>query len=148
MKSLIAGMVFGCAVYIAHAGLDADIPAAQQAVLPGAWTPTAEETGKALRAAQAFLENPGEQPAWTQRQIADILAHAPGYRVQFTGVEEEGRRLIRCNFFPAGRAGESERFPGWKEQVVVVLDGGFWFWQIDYDVETGACRGLSINGDA
>lgn len=145
---IIVHMLLCLAVQSSFAGLDADITAAQQAVLPGMWTPTAEETGKALRAAQDFLENPGEQPAWTQRQIADILAHAPGYRVQFTGVEEEGHRLIRCNFFPAGRAGESERFPGWKEQTVVVLDGGFWFWQIDYDVETGACRGLSINGDA
>ena len=145
---IIVPVLLCLAAPCSFAGLDADIPAGQQVILPGAWTPTAEETGKALRAAQAFLENPGEQPAWTQRQIADILAHAPGYRVQFTGVEEEGRRLIRCNFFPAGRAGEPERFPGWKEQTVVVLDGGFWFWQIDYDVETGACRGLSINGDA
>ncbi|MBP7831009.1 MAG: hypothetical protein KA248_13940 [Kiritimatiellae bacterium] len=147
MKILLS-IVFALTVQGGYAGLLADIPPAQQVALPGVWTPNPEETGKALRAAQAFLENPGEQPAWTQRQIADILAHAPGYRVQFIGVEEEGRLLIRCNFFPASREGAEDRFPQWRKEVIEVLDGGFWFWQIDYDVETGACRGLSINGEA
>ncbi|MBU1693738.1 MAG: hypothetical protein KJ726_09005 [Verrucomicrobia bacterium] len=148
MKTSAIIILFGVLASLSRAGVIAEIPPVQQVILPGVWTPSPEETGRALQAAQAFLQNPEGRNAWTQKQVGDILAHGSVYRVQFIGLDEEGRRIIRCNFFPAGREGEPERFPDWKEQVVEVLDGGFWFWQIDYDVESGACRNLSVNGEA
>jgi hypothetical protein len=29
-----------------------------------------------------------------------------------------------------------------------VLDGGFWFWQIEYDLESDTCEKFQSNGDA
>ena len=119
-----------------------------QAILTGAWTPTAELTAKALLAIQTFLENPKDQSDWSKKQIGKILENGSRYRVQFIGVEENGRRILRCNFFPESSPDGREMFPQWKERMIFVLDGGFWFWRVDYDIETGECSNFESNGNA
>ena len=129
----------------AVAGLDTDIPQTNRVILPsGRWKPSAEETQKVLAAVQTFLERPSSTNDWTKREIKKILDHAKEYRVQFVGVVRDGKRLIWCNFFPAADAFGAD----WKRQEVRVMDGGFWFWQIEYDPSAEKCLNFSSNGYA
>ena len=101
---------------------------------------------KALTAIQTFLENPKGQSAWKQSEIKKILVNSSKYRVQFKGVLEKNRKYIKCNFFRA--SGDKDDFPNWKKEEIIVDDGGFWFWQIDYDIHRGKCLNFSSNGYA
>ena len=127
------------------AGLDTDIPQTNQVVLSsGRWKPSAEETQKALAAIQTFLEKPSSTNDSTKREIQKIQEHAKEYRVQFVGVVRDGKRMIWCNFFPAAETFGAD----WKREKVRVMDGGFWFWQIEYDPSAGKCLNFSSNGYA
>lgn len=133
----------------AMAGLEADIPQTNRVILAGAkWQPTKEQTHKALAAIQAFLGHPNSTNSWVIGEIKKISGNTRNYRVQFIGATEDGRKMIRCNFFPAPAAAAQGAFESWKREEVNVLDGGFWFWRIYYDPDTGKCLNFSSNGDA
>ncbi len=126
------------------AGLETDIAQTNRAILSaGRWTPSAQDVRKALVAIQAFLERPTSTNEWTKGEIKKILAHSKEYRVQFIGVVRDGKRLIWCNFFPL-----RDGFEYWKREEVRVMDGGFWFWQIEYEPSTGKCLDFISNGYA
>jgi hypothetical protein len=133
----------------AVAGLDADIPKANRAILTsGRWTPSAEETQKALVAIQVYLEKPGFEDEYMKGEIKEILKHAKEYRVQFVGVERDGKKYIWCNFFPVPPKGKEDHHPDWKRRKVFVLDGGCDYWRIECDPRTGKCDNFSSNGYA
>lgn len=146
MKTMVLGFLICITGSVVLAGIDTNIPPENQVILRGVWTPTPEQTTKTLRVIQTFLENPKGLSAWQQAEIKKILVNSSRYRVQFKGVLEKNRKIIRCNFFPAN--GGKDDFPYWKKQEVIVDDGGFWFWQIDYDVQQGECLNFSSNGYA
>jgi len=111
-----------------------------------AWVPTKEETSKALSAIAIFLQNPEEHKNYSkvaQNKISLIHKLFLNYRVQFVGIDVDGKRIIHCNFFP-----NSESFSYWKESYVFVFDGGYSFWRIDYDINNGRCFNFEYNGDA
>ncbi len=145
-KTMVLSFLIGIMGSVVFAGIDTNIPPENQVVLKGDWTPTPEQTTKALTAIQTFLENSKGLSVWQQAEIKKILANSSRYCVQFKGVLEKNRKIIRCNFFRA--SGNKDDFPYWKKQVVIVDDGGFWFWQIDYDVQQGECLSFSSNGYA
>jgi hypothetical protein len=129
----------------AVAGLDTAIPQTNRVILSsGRWKPSGEQTQRALAAIQAFLEKQTATNDWKVREIKKILEHEKEYRVQFVGIERDGKKLIWCNFFPAtGVFGAN-----WKREKVMVMDGGFSFWQIEYDPNSGQCLNFSSNGYA
>ncbi|PWU18394.1 MAG: hypothetical protein C5B50_09405 [Verrucomicrobia bacterium] len=129
----------------AHAGIETDMPSTNRVILKsGDWKPSETETQKALAAVGTFLVEPNLKH---QNEIAKILGNLKNYRVQFVGVTRGGRKFIWCNFFPARGNGEDD-FPYWKRQKVEVMDGGFWFWHIDFDPNTGKCMNFASNGYA
>ena len=133
----------------ALAGVDTDIPGTNRVTLAsGEWKPSEHDTEKALAAVQSFLEKPTSTNAWTLAEIKKILAHTKDYRVQFTGVRLDGKKMIRCNFFPARTEGKEDDFDYWKRQEVAVCDGGFAFWQVYYDPSTAKCTKFMSNGYA
>jgi len=133
---------------VAFAGLEADIPEANRVILKsGSWIPTAEQTQKALASIETFLGHPGVLREYDLREIKKILGNSRNYRVQFIGVTRKGRKVIECNFFPAAGK-EKDWFPYWQKHQVEVDDGGFYFWQMEYDPETGKCSKFSSNGYA
>jgi hypothetical protein len=138
--------LFQCRVI---AGIDTDIPQTNQIILPSGflslehWKPSTEQTKNALIAIQKFLEIQTVRNDWKAGEIKKILAHTKQYRVQFIGVKRNGKKLILCNFFPA--IGE---FEYWKREKVEVMDGGYSFWQIEYDSDSGDCLNFSSNGYA
>jgi hypothetical protein len=129
--------------FIIKGGSDADV------IADGSWTPTKAETQKALEAITAFLNDPDRYEetikGWTtdleyaKGEIGKIRENFSKYGVQFTGVTLKGKRLIHCNFGPADRI---------DKNYLMVEDGGFWFWQIDYDISTGILMKLYIIGYA
>jgi hypothetical protein len=66
------------------------------------------------------------------------------YRGQFVGFVVDGKKRIFCNYFNNDAIAIFHIDPSAK--FVVVSDGGFNFWQVEYDVETEKCRNLAING--
>jgi hypothetical protein len=145
----------------------ADIPETNRVILgDGDWKPSTEETQKGLTAIQSFLEGSGftndlsksqmkiilqhdkAYLDWMENRIRKVREHAREYRVQFLGKVSDGKRLIWCNFFPAPRDGKKDEFEDWRQHSVMVNDGGFWYWNINYDPATGHCWRLWINAEA
>ena len=70
----------------ALAGIETDIPTTNRVVLKSyIWTPTPEETQKALISIQRFLDKPTTTNDWEKAEIKQILANSKKYRVQFVG---------------------------------------------------------------
>ncbi len=106
------------------------------------WTPTEEQVQKALIKVYEFIDNPSGVSDWQKKEIVEIKKNLLSYKVQCVGIAIEGERRIWCNFF------SGKGFDYWKEKVVIVKDGGFWFWQIEYVEKTGKCINFISNGYA
>jgi len=77
-------------------------------------------------------------------EIGLIYKNRDHYSGQFVGYIVDGKKRIYCNYFddrwPANlKINPSTRF-------MAVNDGGYGFWQVQYDVQTKTCLGLAING--
>lgn len=108
------------------------------------WVPSNEQTEKAVTALGQFLNDDEALKKSSERLAGEVLKireHFGEYRVQFSGVIEDGKKYIHCNFFPAVRS-----FPDWEHQYVCVFDSGFWYWNILYDPLTGELSRFQING--
>lgn len=119
------------------------IPLSNQAILNNPADkqlyPTKEEISAALNAIYNFLEKPEKQlksiESWTtdknylMGEIAQIHKNIRHYKVQFIGIRRHGIKTILCNFFPEDMTDAAD----WRDRQIVVNDGGFWFWQVEYD---------------
>ena len=65
------------------------------------------------------------------------------YRCQYFGIIVNGKKRIYCNFFWL-----AENRRNWRTKPVVVLDGGNWYFQLEYDVETDKCLNFTVNGES
>jgi hypothetical protein len=149
MQTILAIFALVVMQVCAHAGIETDIPPTNRVVLKsGAWTPTPEQTQKALLSIQTFLNQTDTTNSWKNAEIKKIRANTKNYRVQFIGILHDGKRVVWCNFFPARGDGSDDEFQYWKQQEVRVDDGGYGFWQIDYDPDTDRCSEFASNGYA
>ena len=125
-----------------------DVPAQRRVILTsGKWTPSPAEADAAYRCAQRFVAHPRVKEKYDLRQIVIIGQHAREYRVQFVGQYRKGKKVVLCNFFPIRFPEEKQDgFDYWRQQLVEVSDGGFWFWRIDYDPQSQSCDEFSSNG--
>jgi hypothetical protein len=126
------------------------------------WRPSEDDVSRAeARIREVFSSNPiplqalvgtialsPEQRGYELREIAKIVAHFGEYRRQYMGVVVSGRRRVLCNFFM--KEPEDRPFIGdrWRCDWVAVDDGGFWYWQIQFDVEDDTCTEFRSNGYA
>ena len=130
------------------------IPKEHRTILPAGnlpiaqWTPGVELTDKAEHAVFLYLRQESQfksENQWNNKAIPEILKQYSTYYVQFMGTVVDGRHRVLCNYFLI----DSDRFAAnWQREFVSVLDGGWAYWQIEYDVETGQCVNLRINGEA
>jgi hypothetical protein len=148
MKSIIAFVFLFLALQASALGsLESDIPQANRVILTtGQWTPTVEETQKALIAIQSFLERPTSGDKRSKGETKNILANIKTYRVQFVGHIRQNRRVVWCNFFTPHSYDKKDRDADWKRTEIIVSDGWYWYWQIDYDPATGKCLHFWVNG--
>ena len=116
-----------------------------QVILSSEWEPNEEQTKNVLVQILEFLNNIEENTDYEYyiSSTKRILEEIDQYRVQFKGVVKDGKKILHCNFFHI-----SDMHLNWKEVPAIVRDGGYWYWQIDYDIEEGKCISFYINGEA
>ncbi|MBN1997142.1 hypothetical protein JW935_06290 [candidate division KSB1 bacterium] len=117
-----------------------------QVILKSEWAPNCKHTENALIQITGFLNNikKNTDDEYLLESAKNILREIDQYRVQFDGIIRNGQKIIFCNFFYKDDDWDID----WQETLVEVLDGGYWYWQIEYDVETGKCINFTVNGVA
>jgi hypothetical protein len=109
------------------------------------WIPDENQTDEALKEIFNFLHSPPQEyKKYSETEIGKIRDNLPNYKVQFIGITVDGQKRIHCNFFPAS---DDELFD-WKNSYIFVIDGGFSFWRIEYDLNTKKCLNFESNGYA
>ncbi len=104
----------------------------------GYWTPGAEQVMRVEEQVGAYLsQNP--QLFYSQPPVWERLNE---YKRQYVGWVLDGKQVIYGNFFcdDTGR--------DWKQDWVMVLDGGECFFQVKFDVTSGTFIELQVNGEA
>jgi hypothetical protein len=139
----------------------------------GYWTPTQEDIAAVEQSVRPALEQAlsdrrrlrmlagpvGNSPDfespelrnmldYREREIRKILDHLPEYAAQYVGAVEAGKRVVWCSYFPLSHVEGAHAFSSVVDGYVVVDDGGFWYWRITCEPDTGECRGLDVNGYA
>jgi len=148
MKKIILVVLFSL-IFFASSFADAEISKGNQVILSSyydnseIWMPTEQETDEALSVIAKHLEVYDKDASLPPGHLKKIRKDFGTYKVQFVGLKGEVNKRILCNFFPAD--GE---YPEWKTSFIRVFDGGFRYWQVEYDVDTKQCHKLMINGDA
>lgn len=104
----------------------------------GYWTPTEEDILNLEGKLDSFLRENSEQfnsqpPVWEQIK---------NYKRQYAGLIINGKQLIYGNFFC------TETGVDWREEWVIVMDGGDCFFQLRFDMESGEFMNLMVNGEA
>lgn len=110
------------------------------------WTPGEALVGRAEQAVLRHLQEivrSGTKDKWHAEAIPKILQNYSRYRVQFIGRFHFRRNIIECNYFIPGPWDRD-----WTAKRVGVVDGGWAFWRIKYDVELERCFDLRINSRA
>jgi len=126
-----------------YRGVILPLSATQEELYLGAesyWVPSAEQ----VRAMEERL------PSFLLREKQDELSGKVAlYYRQYIGITINGRRLIYGNFIHNTAWKESlEDGVDYHRHMMMVDDGGAWFFQVEYDVETEAFVELGINGVA
>lgn len=103
------------------------------------WVPTVEEIRTLENQLDTYL--PQHRDAFDGSKLP-IEERLPTYKRQYWGVLRNEKRVIFANFFC-----DSLHYD-WRDQEVVVDDGGDCYFQIQYDVETGTFFDLYVNGSA
>lgn len=111
------------------------------------FTPTAAEVRECEAGLRRFLERTAADPstnAWSAGEIRKILPNLGLYRRQYAGVIVEGRRRVLVNAFRK----DPEDTSYWLESLLVICDGGFWYWQVQYDPASKRYAEFCSNGYA
>jgi hypothetical protein len=115
--------------------------------------PAALEAGLAKPESLSWLptsSGPHDDISWqVPPALLDILPHYWEFRRQYVGIiVKGGARRVLANSFSEVTTGREDEFPRWRDQWVKVLDGGWGFWQIQYDVATHRFLDFAANGYA
>jgi len=97
------------------------------------WMPTKAIIKKAEPVILTYIKDSDEE----------IFNKLDSYRCQYVGIINEGKKRIYCNFFWL-----TDEEKDWHTNPVFVVDGGNWYFQIEYDVDTEKCLSISVNGEA
>jgi hypothetical protein len=102
----------------------------------GFWTPSEEDILTLEKALPEFLsQNPtgffSQPPAWERLEE---------YQRQYVGFMRDGSRLIYGNYFCKNFGID------WRQNIVMVDDGGDCYFQVEYDLDQGIFIMLMVNG--
>lgn len=104
----------------------------------GFWTPS---VGDILNLEEKIAEYLSQNSSEFYRQ-PPVWERLHEYRRQYIGFEHGGRQIIYGNYF-CNNGGIN-----WQQELVIVIDGGECFFQIEYDVESELFIKLLVNGEA
>jgi len=102
-------------------------------IIDGYWSPSEED----VHAAEAAIHN------FIKVSQPEIFTRLHKYGRQYFGIIVKGRKRIYCNFFM-----NPKEFPYRFSQFVFVLDGGNYYFRIEYDVDSKTCLNFLSNGEA
>jgi hypothetical protein len=126
------------------------------------WTPTAEQAWAADAAIRKFIHLSKDDPVlafpnWVayfkkepraapnaSNEIGLVEKNLTHYIVQFVGLVQNGKKRIYFNYFDPIAIATFKTDP--SSQFIDVNDGGYHFWQIEYDLDSKTCSNLQING--
>lgn len=108
------------------------------------FTPTKEEIFKAenalklkLKEANKNLENQYNSPI--------IHRNLKKYKRQYFGyINDKGEKILYINSLWK----KNEKETKWMQQIIMVSDGGSYYWNIEYNLETEELENLKVNGYA
>jgi hypothetical protein len=112
----------------------------------GFWGPSIDDVSRAEKCIRQFLESLQRDPnlgTYQQENVAFILENLEQYRRQYVGVVVDGEKRIWCNMFLSDHS-----FPDWERVPVFVLDGGKYFWEIEYSLPRDECTDFYVHGEA
>ena len=101
------------------------------------WLPGASEIAAAERGLAAFVK--GEAP--------ELAAKLPRYYRQYVGIVRNGRKLIYINAMHEESLAEDPELDP-TSGLIFTMDGGDWYFQLEYDVDARAYLEFGINGVA
>jgi hypothetical protein len=104
------------------------------------WTPSPEQIAQLEVQLKPYLERA------TTPQAKVIAAGLGSYKRQYLGISDDGgRRWIFVNGFCEGFW---KRDDSWRDEFVIVFDGGTCYFQVLYDPSSSQFGPLAINGNA
>jgi hypothetical protein len=109
----------------------------------GFWTPTESDIGRVESGLRIALLSPN-----CERIEDRVLQDLDSYRRQYVGILVDGRRRILVNAFPGLEAGGTDWHYYWRHQYVEVSDGGYRYWEIQFEVSSGKYSNCSQHGYA
>ncbi len=86
----------------------------------------------------------GDLHAFRSHHIGQILEHLAEYRRQYVGIVARGEKRLLVNCFRS----DPQQHPSWRQQLVDVDDGGFYYWRIQYQVDRKRFLEVDINSDS
>lgn len=101
--------------------------------IDGYWFPSQKDILAAEAGIQDFMKT--SEP--------EIFKRLHRYGRQYFGIIVEGQKRIYCNFFV-----DPEDHPYWKSSYVLILDGGDYYFRIEYDIGSKKCFNFVPNGEA
>lgn len=82
---------------------------------------------------------------YNAEKLQFVLANLKNYKRQYIGKIIDGRKVIYCNFLTLL---DDHMRDNWLKNYLVILDGGAYFFDVMYDVQTKVFFELMINGEA
>jgi hypothetical protein len=104
----------------------------------GFWTPSVDDI---LNLEEKIVEYLSQNSSYFYRQ-PPVWERLHEYQRQYIGLERGGRKIIYGNYF-CNSGGVD-----WRQKLVIMIDGGECFFQVEYDVESGFFIKLLVNGEA
>ena len=110
------------------------------------WEPSIDDVSRAETCIRQFLVSVQHDPqldTYQKERAAFILKNLEKYRRQYVGIVVNGEKRIWCNLFLSDHS-----FPDWERVPVYMIDGGEYFWQIEYDLLKDECINFYVHGEA
>lgn len=110
------------------------------------FTPKRNHIDRAEMALMEALPNLNHEEANQGKGVGPLIhKNLKKYKRQYFGfINEKGEHILSINCFWS-RKGD---FDYWKEERVIVFDGGSYYWTVLFNLESGELYGLRINGSA
>jgi hypothetical protein len=115
-------------------------------MIPGKrFTPTKEEINKAEAVLNSELKNLNKE---RPNQLSTPVIHEKlrKYKRQYFGyTDQNGKRILLINCYWCKRKEFDEK---WLKEKISILDGGSYFWEIKFNLDTNELFELYVNGNA
>ena len=120
-------------------------PESSYEIMPGKrFTPTKEEIFEAEKALKSKLKE-ANRNLENQYNSPIIHRNLKKYKRQYFGyINGNGEKVLYINSLWKKNEEETK----WLQQIIMVSDGGSYYWNIEYNLNTDELINLSVNGSA